>query len=236
MTNKKIAVVTGANRGLGLETSRRLIEMGFSVITCSRTQEKAKSAAQDTGGVPLKLDVDLETDIKNAADFIEKKFGRLDVLINNAGILLDRERPGEGRLADPLNTPTEILTKTLKTNTIGPFVMCREMIPIMLKRGYGRVVNVTSILGQLSSMDSGWVSYRISKAALNAVTRIFAGRLKGTDILVNSVHPGWVRTEMGGPAAELDVKEGVNSIIWAATLPKGGPTGSFISNRRIIAW
>lgn len=242
---KKISLVTGANRGLGLETCRRLAEMDHTVILTSRDMTKGKAAAQNLSKKGLQiyyhpLDVTDIQSIQTIRTYVEDGFGRLDILINNAGIFLDTTDVTDletvQKLTSPFQAKREVLIQTFKTNTLGPFFMCQTFIPLMIKNRYGRVVNVTSQLGQLSTMGSGWTSYRISKTALNAVTRIFAKETEGMNILVNSVHPGWVQTDMGGPSAPKSVAEGVETILWASTLPKGGPTGLFFKDKEPISW
>lgn len=243
--SEKVALVTGANRGLGLETCRRLTEMGHAVILTSRDKIKGKAATQtlSKNGTHIyyhPLDVTDMQSIQTVRTYVEETFGALDILINNAGVFLDTsdlaDRQTVQKLTSPFDTKREVLTQTFETNTVGPFFMCQACIPLMIKNGYGRVVNVTSQFGQLSTMGSGWTSYRISKTALNAVTRIFAKETEGMDILVNSVHPGWVQTDMGGPSAPKSIAEGVETILWAATLPQGGPTGLFLKDKESIAW
>jgi len=221
----KIALVTGANRGLGKETARQLEAKGYQVIAASR---------KGHGDIPP-LDIENPSQIVSFSKWLTTTYGRLDVLVNNAGIFEDAS-PEAVEKSTAFDTPLEIVMRTFAVNTAGAFQLSQLLIPLMQKNGYGRVVNVSSGLGQLSEMDAGWPAYRISKAALNAVTRIFAGETKGTNILVNSVSPGWVRTDMGGASAALSVEQGADTIVWAATLPDGGPTGSFFRDRKPMAW
>lgn len=245
MDKKKIALVTGANRGLGLEICRQLAEKDFLVILTSRNVESGIHAVETLDPSTEKirycqLDVTKEKSIQSALEFVKKEYNCLDVLINNAGIFLDssdvKSRESVQRSSSPFKTNREILTRTFETNTLGPFFMCQTFIPLMKKNGYGRIVNVTSQMGQLSSMGSGWTAYRISKTALNAVTKIFAEELKGTNILINSIHPGWIQTDMGGPKAPLTPEEGTKGILWAATLPDEGPSGGFFRDKQEIDW
>jgi NAD(P)-dependent dehydrogenase (short-subunit alcohol dehydrogenase family) len=157
----------------------------------------------------------------------------LEILVNNAGILIDPLDPAAGSV---FHTKVDTLRRTYETNVYGPLQLCQALIPLMQVRGYGRVVNISSGMGQLSEMNGGYPGYRLSKTALNALTRIFADELKGTNILVNSVCPGWVRTDMGGPKASRSVEEGVYTIVWLATLPSGSPTGQFFRDRQPIPW
>jgi NAD(P)-dependent dehydrogenase (short-subunit alcohol dehydrogenase family) len=209
---KKIAVVTGANRGLGFETCRQLAQRDIKVILTSRDHAKGK-----------------------AAEFISHEFGHLDILVNNAGILLDYLENPEGSI---FNMKVDTLRQTIKTNVYGSLQLCQTLIPLMKVHNYGRIVNVSSKHGQLSAnMNSTrFPLYGVSKTALNAVTILLANALKDTNILVNSVNPGWVQTDMGGPNAINTINEGVDSILWLATLPDGGHTGGFFQDRNLIPW
>jgi len=234
---KKVAIVTGANRGLGLETCRQLGKQNIKVILTSRNEEKGKIAADKLQAEELdiiyhSLDVTNPESIARLAEFVKSQFGRLDILVNNAAILLDYA-DSDGSI---FNLKLKTLQTTLETNTIGPLLLCQALIPIMKEHNYGRVVNVSSGAGQLHDMSTGYPSYRISKTALNAVTRIFANELEGTNILVNAVCPGWVRTDMGGANATRTVEQGVDSIVWLATLADDGPTSSFFRDRQQIEW
>ena len=235
-TEKRIALVTGANRGLGLETCRQLAKKGILVLLSSRSAEKGQVATQQLKSeglevVYLQLDVANPTSIDHAFEFVSKEFGRLDILINNAGIYWD-----ESYESPLLTTPIDTIQTSLETNTYGPIRMIQKFVPLMKKSPSGRIVNVSSGMGQLADMNGGSPAYRLSKTALNAVTRITAAELKGSDILVNSVSPGWVRTDMGGPEADLTPAEGADTIVWLATLPPEGPTGGFFRERKTIEW
>lgn len=235
---KKIAVVTGANRGLGFGTCRELAKQGIQVILTSRDEAKGEAAAQQlqTEGLDVKsypLDVTSPDSIEHLAQFIRNEFGRLDILVNNAGIGLDIVDGSNGSI---LNAKIEILQKTIETNLYGPLLLSQALIPLMKVNNYGRVVNVSSGAGQLADMQTGYPAYRISKTALNAATRLFANELKGTNILVNAVCPGWVRTDMGGPNATRSIEEGVDTIVWLATLPDDGPSSGFFRDRKPIPW
>ena len=194
--HNKIALVTGANRGLGYEITNQLAKLGYIVILTSRNKEKGLKATailniESTKIFYHHLDVTLESSVKKLFNFIENKFGRLDVLINNAGVLLDyRSYMGDDKILSIFNTPLHILENTMCTNVNGPFMMCQYFIPLMKKNNYGRVVNISSKLGQLSKSSHGTPCYRLSKIALNGVTKIFADETKNDNILVNSVCPG----------------------------------------------
>ena len=157
------------------------------------------------------------------------EFGRLDVLVNNAGIAIDQA----GFVVD---VDLDRVRATLETNTFGAWRMCRAFVPAMRERGYGRVVNVSSGMGGLTEMGGGWPGYRISKAGLNAITRMIAAAVANENVLVNSACPGWVETDMGGRNARRSVPEGADTIVWLATLPDDGPRGGFFRDRKPIAW
>jgi NAD(P)-dependent dehydrogenase (short-subunit alcohol dehydrogenase family) len=234
---KKIAVVTGANRGLGLETSRELASQGIKVILTARDSSKGESAAKSLKEEGLDvvfhpLDITDTDSIQRLRNFIIKEFGKLDILINNAGILPDLHFPD----SSIFNSKIETLRKAMECNVFGTFQVSQTLIPLMKAGNYGRVVNVSSGMGQLSEMNGGCPGYRISKTALNALTRIFADELKDTNILVNSVCPGWVKTDMGGAEAPRTLEEGADTIVWLATLPDGSKTGGFFRDRQVINW
>jgi NAD(P)-dependent dehydrogenase (short-subunit alcohol dehydrogenase family) len=234
--NAKIAIVTGGNRGLGLETARQLAQQGLQVVLTSRDPAKGTAAlaglgVQSANITPYPLDVTQEDSIQALSRFVLEKFGRVDILVNNAGIFPDSKSEWTA-----FKTPLDILRLAMETNTYAPFRLCQVFIPIMQENGYGRVVNVSSGMGQLSEMNGGVPGYRLSKTALNAVTRLFADEVKGSNVLINSVCPGWVRTDMGGAEADREVEQGADTIVWLATLPDDGPSGGFFRDRREIAW
>lgn len=226
---KKVALVTGANRGIGLETAKEMKARDYDVILTSRNLEEGKRAARDLGLAYCQLDVTSAKSIEALTARVDADFGRLDALINNAGILLDRHD-------SILNIPEEKLRATFDTNTFAPLMLTRALLPLMQKNNYGRIVNVSSQLGALGGFSDYTPAYRLSKLALNGITLILADALKGTNILVNSVHPGWVKTEMGGASAPLSVEEGARGVIWAATLPDDGPQGGFFHDGQRMAW
>jgi NAD(P)-dependent dehydrogenase (short-subunit alcohol dehydrogenase family) len=235
--SQKVAVVTGGNRGLGFEASRQLAKQGYKVILTSRDEEKGKAAseklqAEGLDVISYPLDVTSDESSRNLAEFIRQQFGRVDVLINNAGISIDAQA-GNNSL---LNAKIDTLQQTIDTNTFGVVRVTQALIPLMKEQNYGRIVNVSSGMGQLKDMQGGYPGYRISKTALNAVTRIFASELIGTNILVNSVCPGWVKTDMGGANAPRTPEQGVDTIVWLATLPEDGATGGFFRDRQSIDW
>jgi len=235
MAEPRIAVVTGGNRGIGFEICRQLARAGCTVVLTARDARKGKAAcgrleAQGLAVDCHQLDVTKSRDIRALAAYLSKKFGGIDILVNNAGIAID---PRGSRLADcELDTVREVF----ETNTLAPLALIQALLPLMQKRGYGRVVNITSGMGQLSDMGSGSPAYRISKTALNAVTRMAAVETLGTNILVNSMCPGWVRTDMGGSGAPRTVEQGADTAVWLATLPDNGPTGGLFRDRKPIPW
>jgi NAD(P)-dependent dehydrogenase (short-subunit alcohol dehydrogenase family) len=234
----KIAVVTGGNRGMGLETCRQLGRLGAQVVLTSRDLAKGEAAADRlrTEGLDIRchqLDVADDASIGRLAGLIERELGRLDILINNAGIARGRSETREQAARTFEATPAGF-REVLATNLVGPFVLCQALIPLM--QGSGRVVNLSSGMGQLADMGSGIPAYRVSKAGLNALTRIFANELQGTGVKVNAVCPGWVRTDMGGANATRSVEESVATTIWLATLPDDGPSGGLFRDRRPIPW
>jgi NAD(P)-dependent dehydrogenase (short-subunit alcohol dehydrogenase family) len=232
---EKIAVVTGANRGMGFEVSRQLAKADMQVILTSRDPEKGQQAAEQLQRegfdvIYYPLDVANSESIKIFSQFIRQKFGRVDVLINNAGLMIDAPE------ISVFDAKVDTLRKTMETNVYGPFQLIQALVPLMKEHQYGRIVNVSSGMGQLTDMGGGYPGYRLSKVSLNALTRIFANELEGTNILVNTMCPGWVKTDMGGPDATRTPEQGVDTMVWLATLPDGGPTGGFFRDRQPIPW
>lgn len=235
MGDGRVAVVTGGNRGLGREVCRGLAERGDRVLLCSRDRSKGEQVAAElrkAGGwvEARELDVTNADQIRCLGEAVEQEFGCVDVLVNCAGIA------GGPYGQSFLDVSDEALQTVLATNFFGPLHLCQAFVPLMRRRGYGRVVNVSSGMGQLSDMGGGSPAYRLSKTSLNVLTRVLARELEGTDVLVNSVCPGWVRTDMGGERATPSVEEGARGILWAATLPTGGPSGGFFRHGEPIPW
>jgi NAD(P)-dependent dehydrogenase (short-subunit alcohol dehydrogenase family) len=228
--DKRIAVVTGANRGIGLEICRQLAQAGMHVILTARDEAKGKAAAKKLGVESHPLDVDSDESVKAFLRWIKDTHGRCDVLINNAGVMLD---PRGSRVLD---SKIETYRETLETNLLGPLRMIQAIAPLMKKQGYGRIVNMSSGQGQLSEMGVGTPAYRVSKTALNALTRTTAADLHGSGILVNAMCPGWVRTDMGGSGAPRSVEQGADTAVWLATLPAKGPSGGYFRDRKQIPW
>ena len=227
----RVALVSGANRGIGREIVRQLAEMGITTILGSRDEEKGRTAAEGMDGkvVVKRLDVIDEDSVDRLTSFVEDEFGRLDILVNNAGIANDSGQRG-------VDADLGSVREALEANLFGAWRLCKVFVPLMQRNGYGRIVNISSGMGALNDMGGGSPAYRVSKTTLNALTRILASELRGSGILVNSVCPGWVRTDMGGSDASRSVEEGADTPIWAATLPDNGPTGGFFRDRRPVSW
>ena len=235
-----IAVVSGANRGLGFETCRQLARLGVQVVMTARDPDKGEQSAQSLQKEGLRvdfqpLDVTAEDSIRRLADHVRERFGRVDILINNAGVFPKRREEFGGQ-SSILTARREQLRQGMETNAYGALFLAQALIPMMQAQNYGRVVNVSSGMGQLNGMGGGYAAYRISKTALNAVTAILAAELAGANILVNSMCPGWVRTDMGGPKATRTPEQGVDTAVWLATLPDGGPRGGLFRDRKPIPW
>jgi NAD(P)-dependent dehydrogenase (short-subunit alcohol dehydrogenase family) len=208
------------------------------VVLTGRNLQQAEQAAKTLNGegldvVPHRLDVTDDASVSGLEQVVRDRYGRIDVLVNNAGISVDEARGIRSILDAPV---IDALRETRETNLVGPMRLCRALVPSMKQAGYGRVVNVSSQLGSLSSMGTGYETYRITKTALNAVTRILAAELRGTGILVNAACPGWVRTEMGGPNAPRTPEQGADTIVWLATLPDDGPSGGYFQDREPLPW
>ncbi|MBN2388139.1 MAG: SDR family oxidoreductase [Anaerolineales bacterium] len=228
-------LVTGGNRGIGLEACRQLSRQGHRILLTARDLPggEAAAAALADEGLDVRfhpLDVTSEASITDLQQFVEKDLGRLDVLVNNAGIFLHAEDKGITTLK------LETVRATLETNTLAPLRLCQAFLPLMRKQKYGRIVNVSSGMGQIARLREISSAYRLSKTALNAVTIMLAAAVREPDILINACHPGWVRTGMGGDSAPRSVNEGADTIVWLATLPAGGPHGGFFEDRQQIAW
>lgn len=235
----KIAVVTGANRGIGFEICRQLAKKGILVILTSRDEKKGLTACKELEKEerPVRfhqLDVTHAGSIQTFKSFLEKEFGRCDILINNAGIFPDKS--ANNKPPSVFSAQPSTIREAMETNVYGPLLLCQALVPLMQKDNYGRIVNLSSGMGQLTDMNGGYPGYRISKTAINALTRILNDELMGSNILVNSMCPGWVKTDMGGPNAPRSVEEGADTAIWLATLPDNGPRGKFFRDRKEIPW
>ena len=227
----RVALVSGGNRGIGREVARQLLEKGFTVVVGSRDLGKGEAVAEELGdgAVATQLDVRDDDSVRAAVAFVEREFGRLDALVNNAGI----SDPWRGTAAE---ADFDAVKDVLETNLFGAWRLAKAALPLMRRNGYGRIVNISSGMGQLSDMGGHSPGYRVSKTGLNVLTRMLTAELAGENILINSVCPGWVRTDMGGAGARRSVEEGADTPVWLATLPDGGPTGGFFRNRKPIPW
>jgi NAD(P)-dependent dehydrogenase (short-subunit alcohol dehydrogenase family) len=228
--DRRVAVVTGANRGIGWAIARQLAEKGHHVVVTARREGLGREAAaelqkQGLAASFFSLDVTRDESVAALAAHLRSAFGRLDVLVNNAGVALDKWVPA-------LDVTMEQFIATYETNVFGVVRMCRALIPIMREGGYGRVVNLSSNLGSMEKIGGRTIAYRTSKTAVNAITRVIAAELTEGDILVNSMCPGWVKTELGGADAPRTPEEAADTAIWLATLPPGGPTGGFFQDRK----
>lgn len=225
-----IAVVTGGNRGIGLEISRQLTGKGVKVVIAARDPAEGEAAAKTLGAEFQPLDVSKPASITAFAAWLQTRHGRLDILVNNAGVLIDRAE----RIADGMDA--EVLERTLLVNLYGPMRVTQALLPLLRASRSGRIVNMSSILAQLSGMGAGTPAYRISKTALNALTRVLAAELEGTGVKVNTMSPGWVKTRMGGEGAPRTVEQGADTAVWLALLPDDGPTGGFFQDRKQVTW
>lgn len=221
-----VALVTGASRGIGREVARQLADRDYEVILTARAEEKARAAAEEVGARPLQLDVADPASIERAA----REVAELDVLVNNAGIVVDGGVSG----TEP---DFDAIARTLDTNFYGAYRVTAALLPVLRGSDHPRIVNVSSGMGGVAEMG-GWVpGYRVSKAALNAMTRILSTELEGDGFLVNSACPGFVNTDMGGQwGAKKPVEDGAAGIVWLATLPDDGPTGGFFRDGKPIAF
>jgi NAD(P)-dependent dehydrogenase (short-subunit alcohol dehydrogenase family) len=235
MPATKVAIVTGGNRGLGREIARQLLKAEMLVVIGSRNEKGCAAAVEElareggkVAGYPLDV-IDTHS-VQRFVQQVERQHGAPSVLVNNAGVY------PESRAAKVEDTPTSLWRETLETNLFGAVRMCREVVPHMRRLRYGRIVNVSSGLGQLHQMGAGSPAYRVSKAALNALTATLAAEVADAGILVNSMSPGWVRTDMGGQEAPRSVEEGADTAVWLSLLPSNGPTGQFFRDRKPIPW
>jgi NAD(P)-dependent dehydrogenase (short-subunit alcohol dehydrogenase family) len=232
-SDRRVALVTGANRGIGLETCRQLLVRGLTVVMTGRDQKAVKLALAglDHGGraIALRMDVTDPATIETVFQQAVARLGSVDVVVNNAAVLLHED-------ADVLATPADGYRQTFEANVFGAIEVCRVFVPPMIERGWGRIVNVSSGVSHLARMSSYAPAYTMSKTALNAFTRILAETYRGQGLLANAVDPGWVKTDMGGPSAPRSVPQGAETIVWLATLPDDGPTRGFFKDRASVTW
>ncbi len=235
MTTEKIALVTGANKGIGLEIVRQLAKAGFQVFLTARDRQRGEEASktlqQDGLSVEfLQLDVADETSIDKLAKELPSQIEHLDVLVNNAGIYLDASN------ASVLEVEPTLILQTLQTNTLGPLRLTQKLVPLLAKSNAGKVINVSSGGGQLTDMSDWAPAYSLSKTALNAVTGMMAAALRDKHIVVNSICPGWVCTDMGGSGASRSVQQGADTVTWLATEAPSDLTGKFLRDQKVIPW
>lgn len=247
--NRKVAFITGANKGIGLETARGLGKLGFSVVIGSRDESRGRAAADklQSEGIEnveaVRFDVTRSEDHKEVARYLEERYGQLDVLVNNAGVELEGADFG-----GPFNTTStvtpDMLRRTFETNFFSVVALTQALLPLIRKAPAGRIVNVSSVLGSLTlhSDPSSNIynkkafAYDASKTAINAFTVHLAQELRGTRIKVNSAHPGWVQTELGGAAAPMRLSEGGRTSVQLATVPDDGPNGGYFHLGEPLPW
>ncbi|RCG17269.1 SDR family NAD(P)-dependent oxidoreductase [Sphaerisporangium album] len=234
MILQRVAVVTGANRGLGRAIATGLAERGLHVVVGARDERAAYEASDEITGQGFtasahQLQVTDPASVARCFADVAGSLGRIDVLVNNAGVAIDRGQPASG-------PDFEKVHATLETNLLGAWRCCAAAIPEMRRNGYGRIVNISSHLGSISTMAGTNVSYRVSKAGLNALTRILAAELAGTGVLVNAASPGRVNTRIAYGETERTPEEGAETAIWLATLPVDGPTGGLFYEREPLDW
>jgi len=228
-----IVLVTGANRGIGFEICRQLAARGADVILTARKPAAGTAAVKKLAAQKLmvefhRLDVTDAHGIAALRDFVKEKYGRLDVLINNAGIIAKGEAPA-------LKVDLATVRTTLETNAFGPLHLAQALVPLLKRSKHARIVNVSSGMGALSDNSGGYAAYRISKTALNGITAILAAELRGF-VAVNAVCPGWVKTDLGGPGADREVAEGAATPVWLALDAPQTLTGKFLRDREVIPW
>ncbi len=241
----KVAFITGGNRGIGFETAKALGAQGINLILGSRVLAKGQSAAKELQGMGFKAeaiayDASDENSASNVYNYIDQKYGELDILINNAGMLAE-DLVGHN---SSISVSQDVLKETFNTNLFAVVALTQKLLPLLMKSVAGRVVNLSSIVGSLTiqSMENSPIdaakafAYNASKTALNAFTIHLAHELKDTKIKVNSAHPGWVKTELGGPYAPMEVAHSYKTSLRLATLDDHGPTGGFFHEAERMPW
>lgn len=234
---KKIALITGANKGIGLEIGRQLGQQGIIVLLGARDMSKAENAAkqlreENIEAYPVELDVTDPAHIQQVVAKIEKEYGKLDILVNNAGIYLDHE-----------GNNTDVMRRTFDVNIFGAHALTEALLHLLKASPEGRIVNQSSILGSISTIltndmyaGAAVPAYTVSKAAMNAWTAQLSITFRGTNLKVNACHPGWVKTDMGGQGALLEIHEGAETAVYLATLPTDGPSGGFFHKTESLPW
>jgi NAD(P)-dependent dehydrogenase (short-subunit alcohol dehydrogenase family) len=248
-SDKKVAFITGGNRGIGLQTARDLANLGIHVVIGSRDAAKGEAAVKSLRSEGATADsVQCEvTNLKDhqaVYDYLNKKFGKLDILINNAAVMIDRPPEGTGGEVKASKTSQETLRKTFDANFFAPIALTQALLPLISKSPAGRIVNLTSVLGSLTLQadpkspiyNAKTLAYDASKAAINMFTIELAHELKDTPIKVNSAHPGWVKTDMGGANAPMEITDGSKTSVQLATLPADGPTGGYFHMGERLPW
>ena len=244
MDNKKVALISGANKGIGFETARQLGRQGITVLLAARNPKKGAEAAAQLRGEeidahPVTLDVSDPESIRRAAEQVERDYGRLDILVNNAGVMLDDQ---ESKASEQ---SLETWRKTFDTNVFGLIATTEAFLPLLRKSEAGRIVNLSSILGSITLhaqpgspvYDSkGSPAYNVSKSTVNAYTVQLAYELKDTKIKVNAAHPGWVKTEMGGEGATMELEDGAKTSVALATVGADGPNGAYVHMGKPLPW
>jgi NAD(P)-dependent dehydrogenase (short-subunit alcohol dehydrogenase family) len=233
-TPARVAVVSGGNRGLGLQVVRRLAELGMRVVLGTRSTVGGQAAIGLLGDLAdrvavRQLDVTDEASVARLATWLDRRLGRCDVLVNNAAVLLDDDNDG-------VDVDLRVVRRTLETNLLGTWLLTQAVAPLMRAHRYGRIVNVSSGLSSLATMRRGLPAYRVSKAAVNALTRVLADELQADGVLVNACFPGPTGIELGDPPEPGLPATAADTAVWLATLPEGGPTGGFFRARARLDW
>lgn len=225
MSRKKI-LVTGGNRGIGREICKQLTGLGHDVVLTARSVQKGQGVAQEIGATFMELDVSSEKAIFSFSRQYKEQVGELDVLINNAGIFID------GGM-HVLDADMDIVQQTIQTNVFGPWILARELAPL-LEKSTGRIINISSGMGEVNSLSGDHPAYRLSKTALNALTLMIYSHV-GSKLNVNAMCPGWVQTDMGGSGASRPVEKGAETAVWLATA-ENIPNGKFLRDKEVIDW
>ncbi len=231
LQDKKQALVTGGNRGIGFAIAQGLLAKDYDVIITARSLDSAKQVAEELEGnvIPVELDVSSDRSIAQAVETLSQQVAKLDVLINNAGIYPDGD-------ANILTITREVLIAAMDTNTFGMIQLVQSLLPLLEKSPDARIINMSSGLGSLSGMSTGTPSYSLSKLAMNGATILLADLLQSQGIAVNSMSPGWVKTDMGGSSAPRSPEQGADTAIWLATEAPHQETGKFWHDRKAIAF